>query len=198
MTISKPAPDLSPLARAPIEPPPSPPAGDGWLGPAEVLAVLPRGRVSARLDDATATTGEVELALAYAFVPQVGDRLLVLAQGGRRYAVGVLGGTRPATLQFPGDVDVRAVGGTLTLASDHAVTIAAPKVVLRAGTLRTLAHSVVEKAGHAVRWVQGLLAIRAGTSQRTIDGDDSTRCTNSTTLAKGTVTVDGDRLHLGH
>jgi hypothetical protein len=46
--------------------------------------------------------------------------------------------------------------------------------------------------------VQGLLAIRAGSCQRTIDGDDSTRCTNSTTLAKGTVTVDGDRLHLGH
>ena len=73
-----------------------------------------------------------------------------------------------------------------------------PRVTLRAGVLRTLAHSVVEKADDFRRWVRGLLAIRAGSSRRIVDGEDSTRCQNSTTLAKDTVKIDGDQLHLGH
>jgi len=61
-----------------------------------------------------------------------------------------------------------------------------------------MADRVVEKADHLRRWVRGLMALRAGESRRLIDGQDTTRCENSTTLAKDTVKIDGDQLHLGH
>jgi hypothetical protein len=99
---------------------------------------------------------------------------------------------------FPGDVTIRALAGKLTLASEQAVELCAPRITLRAGLIRTLANEVIEKANELRRWVRGLLAIRAGQSRRVVDGEDTTRCQNSTTLAKDTVTVDGDQLHLGH
>ncbi|HEX5052275.1 MAG TPA: DUF3540 domain-containing protein [Planctomycetota bacterium] len=168
-----------------------------YLGPAEVLA-RDRTGVTVRLANATRDEVAAVLAFTFPYQPAPGDSLLVLAQGGRHYAVGVLAGSRPTSLEFQGDVDVRAVGGTLTLAGDDGVEVEAPRITLRAGVLRTIAHSVVEKAEQVHRWVKGLLAIRAGTSRRTVDGEDSTRCQDSVTLAKGTVKIDGDQLHLGH
>jgi hypothetical protein len=172
-------------------------AVDEYLGPARVLAVI-QAASRVALDGDVARTVDATHAFSLPFRPQVGDELLVLGRGGQWFAVGVLGGARPAALEFPGDVDVRAVGGTLTLASDRAVAITAPKITLRAGVLRTVARSVVEKAEQVHRWVRGLLALRAGEVRRTVDGLDATRCGDSTTLAKGTVKIDGDQLHLGH
>lgn len=168
-----------------------------YLGPATVLAA--RGRTAMlRLADAARSEVEGTLALTFPYDAAPGDELLVLGQDGRHFVVGVLTASRPAALVFHGDVDVHAVGGRLTLHGDRAVELDAPRVTLRAQVLRTLANTVVEKADQVRRWVRGLLAIRAGSSRRTIDGHDSTRCQNSTTLAKETVTIDGDQLHLGH
>ncbi|MBL8723408.1 MAG: DUF3540 domain-containing protein [Planctomycetes bacterium] len=172
-------------------------AADEYLGPARVLAVRP-GTSRVALGGGDARTVDASHAFGLPFQPQVGDELLVMGRCGQWFAVGVLGGARPVALEFPGDVDVRAVGGTLTLASDRAVAIVAPKITLRAGVLRTVARTVVEKAEQVHRWVRGLLALRAGEVRRTVDGLDATRCAESTTLAKGTVKIDGDQLHLGH
>lgn len=168
-----------------------------YLGPATVVRAEGRSAVVCL---ANASTAEVRAQLAFTFPyePQVGDSLLVMGQEHGYYAVGVLAGAGKASLEFQGDVDVRAFGGTLRLTSDEKVEIEAPRITMRAGVLRTLAHSISEKADQMHRWVRGLLAVRAGTSRRTIDGEDSTRCHDSVTLAKETVKIDGDQLHLGH
>lgn len=167
------------------------------LGPARVVAVG-RGRCTVELEGDAAARVEVTPAFTFPYEPQVGDELLVLGQGARYYAVGVIAGSRPHTLAFPADATVRAVDGKLTLASDQAVELRAPRVTVRAGVLRTIADRVVEKASELRRWVRGLMAVRAGESRRVVDGLDSTRCENSSTVAKDTVKIDGDQLHLGH
>ena len=173
-------------------------ASADYLGPAIVQQSTRPGELRVRLQDEREDEVSVTPAFTFPYDPAPGDTLLVLGQGDRHYAVGVIAGSRPASLAFPGDADVRAVGGRLTLASDRAVELSAPRVTIRAGVLRTLAERVVEKTEGLRRWVRGLLAVRAGQSRRVVDGEDSTRCENSTTLAKDTVKIDGDQLHLGH
>lgn len=168
-----------------------------YLGPARVTGGK-SGQLTVVLDDGAGTAVTAQSAFTFPYSPSVDDSLLVLGQSGQFYAIGVLSGQAPSVLHFPGDVSVQAVEGKLTLTSDQAVEIQAPRVTLRAGILRTIADEVVEKAGSLRRWVRGLMAVRAGRSRRVVDGDDTTRCQNSTTLAKDTVTVDGDQLHLGH
>lgn len=181
----------TPPPRTSTEAPPT----EAVLGPA---VVVESGRIlRVRMDDGGGLR-QATPAFTFPFEPQVGDRLLVLAQGTSCYAVGVLAGQRPASLTLPGHAEIRTQQGKLTLASDQAIELQAPRVTIRAGVLRTIADRVVEKAGNVRRWIRDTLSIRAGTSRRTIDGEDSTRCQNSTTLAKDTVKIDGDQLHLGH
>ena len=168
-----------------------------YLGPATVVHTAGR-TVVVRLAHTTAEEVRAELAFTVPYEPQVGDALLVMGQDRRFYALGVLAGEGRTSLEFHGDVDLRAFGGTLRIASDEKVEIEAPRITLRAGVLRTLAQSIHEKADQLHRWVRGLLAVRAGTSRRTVEGEDSTRCHDSVTLAKDTVKIDGDQLHLGH
>ena len=168
-----------------------------YLGPAKV--VEPRGdRVLVHIDDAAPRDVVATCAFTFPYRPAAGDVLLVLGQPDAHYAVGVLSGARPRSLAFAGDADIHAVRGRLTLSSDDAIELRAPRVTIRAGVLRRIAGTVVEKAADLRRWVRGTLALRAGRSRRLIDGHDETRCENSTTLAKDTVKIDGDQLHLGH
>ncbi|MEZ6037390.1 MAG: DUF3540 domain-containing protein [Planctomycetota bacterium] len=189
----------SPTGSSPSAAPSSTPnrAPAPYLGAATVIAAdahRPRVRlVGAPPLEVVATT-----AFTFPYQPEVGDTLLVLGEGAEYHAVGVIAGRRPHALVFPGAATVRAVNGKLTLASDQAVELRAPRVTLRTGLLRTIADRVVEKSGELRRWVRGVFALRAGSSRRLVDGLDSTRCENSTTLAKHTVTIDGDHLNLGH
>ena len=176
---------------------PSPRQDTTYLGPARVLRTV-GNRFEVELDDGDASKVMVRPSFTFPYKPTAEDSLLVLGQDGQHFAVGVLSGSGPSTLHFQGDVSIHAVDGKLTLASNQAVELRAPRVTIRAGILRTIADEVVEKSSAFRRWVRGLMATRAGRSRRVIDGDDTTRCQNSTTLAKDTVTVDGDQLHLGH
>lgn len=171
-----------------------------YLGPATVLAPAKAGPQVLQVELADDNNRQVSVTPAFTFPYEAsaGDTLLVLGQGNNYYAVGVIAGSRPKSLMFPGDAHVGTIAGKLTLASDQAVELRAPKVTVRTGLLRTVAANVVEKADNFRRWVRNVLAIRAGESRRLVDGEDSTRCENSTTLAKDTVKIDGDQLHLGH
>ena len=168
-----------------------------YLGPAEVLDAH-GAALRVRLEDGTESEVDARVAMTFPYEPTPGDSLLVLGQDEDHFAVGVLHASRPQALTFHGDAELRTIGGRLTLASDHSVELRAPRVTVHAGLLRRIAGRVVEKADELRRWVRGTLSLRAGNSRRTIDGDDTTRCHNSTTLAKDTVKIDGDQLHLGH
>lgn len=172
-------------------------SANDWLGPATVVGGSARSPL-VELQDASGRRVAVTPAFTFPYEPTTDDVLLVLGQDDGWFAVGVIQGSRPTQLHFPGDASIHATNGRLTLSSDRAVEVRSPRVTVRAGVLRTIAESMVEKTDRLRRWVRGLLAVRAGTSNRIVDGEDSTRCENSTTLAKDTVKIDGDQLHLGH
>ena len=173
---------------------------EDYLGAGVVVDGSDARTVRVRLADSV--DGEavvsVRLALAVPYEPEAGDELLVAGRSGHYFVVGVLSRSLQGQLLFPGDTEIRAVGGTLTLGSDRGVEVEAPRVTVRTGVFRLLAGSVVEKADRMFRWVRGLMVERTGQSERTIDGEDHTRCDSSVTLAKGPVKIDGDQLHLGH
>lgn len=182
----------------------SPPAA-GYLGPGRVLEVSPRG-VLVRLEgaDSAEATGpegpQVLAALGFAcpYQPAPGDELLIMGRSEHYYAVGVLSGANPGGLHFEGDLDLRAVGGTLTLSGDEGVEVEGQRITLRADALRTFAGSLSEKADEAYRWVKGLTTLRAGESRRVIEGEDYNQSHDSIHLAKGTVKIDGHQIHMGH
>ncbi len=166
-----------------------------YMGPGEVLQAAPSLRV--RRDDGREVAARPAFTFPCALAP--GDRLL-LAEGeaGEHLAIGVLAGRAPASLELPGDVTVRALGGTLRLRGGASVVLEAPHLTVRGEALRTVAGALTEKADVALRWVKELLTVRAGASRRTVAGEDHTRCARSVTLAEGTVKVDAHQVHLGH
>lgn len=182
--------DASPEAR------PDSAAPSDYLGPGRVLEVLPAGGLRVSLEGGS--EAEVSLALAFAYQPSPGDSLLIAGRDQAWYAIGVLGGSGSPSLSFEGDVDLHAVGGTLTLSGDEGVEVEGREVTLRADTLRTFAGSLSEKADEAYRWVTGLVTLRAGQSRRVIEGEDYNQSQDSIHLAKGTVKIDGHQIHIGH
>lgn len=188
--------------------PPAPDGGEGsgYLGAAEVVDAGP-GRVRVRLLDAPTAgpTGaeappvvDATLALAAPFAPAPGDRLLVLARGAEAWAIGVLGAPTRVGLAFPGDVEVRAVGGTLTLRGDRGVEVEGGEVALRARTLRAFAGTLTERVDSAFRWVKDTLRVQAGESRRVVTGEDLTLCATSVTLARETLKLDANQIQIGH
>lgn len=175
---------------------------DGYLGPAEVVsaAEVEPAKVTplrARREDGREV--EVTLALTFPCAPVAGDVLLVCEdQRSRHWAIGVISGRAPESLTFPGDVTLRAVGGTLNLRGDAGLELESPLLTLRGETLRTFAGSLTERADTAYRWVRELLTVRAGESRRTVLGEDHSRSKRSVTLAEGTVKIDAHQVHLGH
>ena len=175
----------------------------GYLGPGRVLEVSPRGvlvELTELAEQAATQAPQVRAALGFAspYRPALGDELLIMGSGERFYAVGVLSGSSPGGLAFEGDLDLHAVGGTLTLSGDEGVAVEGQRITLRADALRTFAGSLTEKADEAYRWVKGLATLRAGESRRVIDGEDYNQSHDSIHLAKGTVKIDGHQIHMGH
>jgi hypothetical protein len=165
------------------------------LTQATVLASL-MGCADVRLDGGEER--QAVLAFTFPYVPQAGDRLLVVTQGSEAFAIGVLAGQAQSKLTFSGDVEVRALDGRLHLRGDEGVTLESPQLTIRAQLLRRFAGTVNERVDTAYRWVRELLTVRAGESRRVVEGEDHSRSQRSVTLAEGTVRIDGDQVHLGH
>ncbi len=170
---------------------------EGYLGPGRVVETDGR-RVEVLLDDGQGPRRPVELALTFPYEPAPGDRLLVVGQGSEHYAIGLLSGRAPSSLAFQGDVEVHAVGGTLTLHGDEGIEVDAPRVTLRARTLRAFAETLHEKADEIQLWVSGLLNVQAGEARRVVTGEDRSVAGQQVILAKGAVKVDGHSVQLGH
>jgi hypothetical protein len=63
--------------------------------------------------------------------------------------------------------------------------------------LKTLAESVVERAGSVYRRVRETLSVHSGDKHELVDGDMCTRAGSVNTATAGIVTINGKEIHLG-
>jgi len=172
------------------------PAGDGlsYFGAAHVLESEAQ-YVKVRLADLREVW--VRLALALPYEPVSGDQLLVISQGDDCYAIGVLEGHGRTSLAIEGDVELRAVGGSLTLEGDTGLELKSPEVQIEASKLSMVASAVSEKFDRLYQRVRGTRSQHAGETHEIVDGVAFQKAHRTTLLADETVTVNGKQIKLG-
>ncbi|MFT4512412.1 MAG: hypothetical protein ACI91B_001106 [Planctomycetota bacterium] len=180
---------------AAIEPGPAVPLPSDYLGPARVLSF---DATSAEVLIGHGAITQVRFAFSTPYSPALGDELLVIGKTGAFFAIGVLAGSGRTEIALQGDVEVRAVGGSLRLTGDRGVSVHAPEVTVQTGAMKTFAKSVVEKADTACRWVRGLLTQRSGESHTVVDGEDYSCAETRISLAAKVNKIDGGSVQLGH
>jgi hypothetical protein len=164
-----------------------------YLGPARVLAAA-GNRVKLELPDehVWAVT-----ALGGPFQPAVGDIVLAIGREDDWYVIGVLKGSGPTTWTVPGNLEIRAPRGEITLTAGRGVAVKAPEVKISAGKLELLARSVFERFHEATRWVKGAFQLQAGRVRTRIDGDYDLAADRIQERAEHDVKIDGTKIHLG-
>ncbi len=168
--------------------------GGRYLGPASVTQVAPA------LLEAKLPTGEIvrpRLALAYPFVPAAGDTLLVIGQADRYFVIGVLESTGRTELRFRGDVDLRAVDGTLELHGERGVSLQGEQIDIRTKKLAVVADKVTEAFGTVFTRVKALLSVHSGESDTVVQGEWSSRSERASITSQEVVSVNGKEVHLG-
>lgn len=172
-------------------------AADDYLGPARVVASRAPGAsgVSVELPDGAAVTAQ--MALAFPYEPALDDVLLVIGKGSAHYVIGVLHGAGRSMLALQGDVEIRAVGGSLTLAGDTGLCLESPELSIATGKLRMVAESIVQKFTHAYQHVREVLSVRAGESHTVVDGSSFSRAKSGVILTEEKMAINGKEIHLG-
>jgi hypothetical protein len=165
-----------------------------YLGPATVVEALPHRMVVSLPGGATACA---ELAFAMPYEPAVDDELLVIGKGGAYYAIGVLRGTGRTAFSIQGDVELRSVGGKLTLAADRGVEVRAPEVDVYTTALRMVARDVTQRFESLCQRVSSLLRVHAGESQTLVDQGAVTQAKRAAILTEEAVSINGREIHLG-
>lgn len=171
-----------------------PAAEEDYLGPANVVRLSAEG-VFVELPSGRTTLAT--LALAFPYEPAESDVLLVISKGKDAYVIGVLKGSGRAVLSIPGDVDVRAAGGTLTLSGDKGVRVTGPEVELAADNLVMAADALVQKLNSAYQRVRSLLTVHAGQSRTIVDETALSKSKNAVVLTEEKMAINGKEIHLG-
>jgi hypothetical protein len=173
---------------------PSP--AEDYLGPARVIERGVDG-VLVEIPGSERPAVLAQPALAFPYEAAAGDVVLLISKGQSHYVIGVLQGTGKAVLAIQGDIELRAVGGTLTLSGDKGMTLKAPEVEVSAGKLRMAADSIVQKFSSAYQHVRGLLSVRAGEAHTLVDGASVARSKSGVILTEETMAINGKEIHLG-
>jgi hypothetical protein len=180
--------NLAVLERAPAA------RGSEYLGPARVIEASGR-RAQVELPEGARV--EARLAIAYPYEPAPGDTLLLFGRGEEYYAIGVLEGQGRAVLSFKGDVEVRAEGGTLSLAGDKGVSISGEEVAVQAGQIKMIAGAVVQTFASLYQRVTELLSSRSKRSHTIVDEAAFTQAKSAAIVTEESVTINGKEVHLG-
>ena len=167
--------------------------GKTFLGGGRVLALAG--------DHATVSLGDghevsAKLALAFSYVPQLGDELLIIGKAGEHFVIGVLQGSGDTRLEFPGDVALRA-GKNIQLEADEGISLSSDKLEIGAETMRIVADTVVESAREMVQRIRDLWSIRAGQKNEQIAGEWSHRSEKASITTADDVSVNGREIRLG-
>lgn len=179
-----------------------------WIQPGAGCPYLGSGCVTAfegpdvvvALDDGREV--DAEMALAFPYRPVIGDALLVIGREeegkvAQYFVIGVLHGRGRAVLEMQGDVDLRAVGGRLTLAGDEGVSLRGRDLDVLVDKVHVVADSVAHKCTTMFQRVRKLFATHAGASQQQIDGDMATQAKTATIVTEEKILLNGKQIHLG-
>jgi hypothetical protein len=167
---------------------------EDYLGPAEVLETGPV-RIKVRVGE---VTSDATLALAFPYEPSPEDVVLVAAKRGEAYVIGLLQGRGKVALRIPGDVEVRAVDGVLSLAGDRGVRVNGPDVeVVAQKKIRLVAETALEAFGSLTRKVRGLFTSQASQRMSTVEGASVDVSKSATIVTEETMTINGKKIHLG-
>jgi len=164
-----------------------------FLGPARVRGVS-GNRVQLEFPDELPWA---TLALAYPYQPVVGDTVLAAGQGYNWYVIGVLQGNGKTTFAVPGDFEVLAPRGRISLIAGKAFQVKSPEAKITAGKLEVVARRAVETFTNATRWVKGAWQIQAGRVRTHVAGDYQVNADRIVERADHDVRIDGDKIHLG-
>ena len=174
----------------------SSPGGEVFLGAVTVLAAAAPGEVEVRLP--TGRTTLAQLALAFAYEPAEGDDVLLIQKGDEpAWVIGVVRSSGRAVVEFPGDLEIRAKGGKLTLTGDEGVAVESPDVEIRAGKLRTFAGAVLQHVESFTQRVRELHSVYAGESHTIVEGTSLSQAKRAKIVTEETVSVNGREIHLG-
>ncbi len=167
-----------------------------FLGPVSVRAVDATGQVEVRLPSGRTTSAR--LALAFAYEPAEGDDVLLVQKGSEpAWIIGVVRSSGRAVVEFPGDLEIRAKGGKLTLTGDEGLAIESPDVEVRAGKLRTFAGAVIQHVESFTQRVRELHSVYAGESHAIVEGTSLSQAKRTKIVTEETVSVNGREIHLG-
>ena len=164
------------------------------LGPARVIAVE-TGAVLVELEDGAEVSAV--LALAFPYAPALGDVVLAIGRADRHYVIGVIHGTGRSVLAMQGDVELRAVNGSLTLSGDEGVQIEGPALEVSVGKLKMTADAVVQKFTSVYQHVKALLSVRAGESHTLVDDASFAKSRTATIVTDEKMAINGKEIHLG-
>ncbi len=165
------------------------------FGPATVENVRGK-RIAVRLPDGV--EAQARLAVAFPYSPACGDRVLVIGQDFEEiYVIGVLEGRGKTVFRVPGDLELEAPDGSITLKSGKSVEIEAPYTALRAGRLDIVAGRILEKARNVYSWISGLLQVKSRRIRTTAEDSFHIRGGRTTIKARTRVSIDGREIHLG-
>ena len=164
-----------------------------YLGPARVCQVDGK-RVQLEFPDELPWAVP---ALAYPYQPAVGDTVLAAGQGQNWYVIGVLQGTGKTSFMVPGDFEVLAPRGRISLIAGKGFHVKSPDVKITAGKLELVAKRMLEHFTGATRWVKDAWQIRAGRVRTEVDGEYQVKAKRINERALEDVRIDGDKIHLG-
>ncbi len=164
-----------------------------YLGPARVCQVA-ANQVRLEFPDELPWA---TLALAYPYQPAIGDTVLAAGRGQNWYVIGVLQGTGKTRLMVPGDFEIHAPRGRISLMAGKGVQVKGPEVKITAGKLELVARRVLENFTDATRWVKDTWNLRAGRARTEIESDYQVKARRIIERAEDDVRIDGDQIHLG-
>ena len=165
-----------------------------YLGPASVVRVE-ASDVIIELPDGSAA--HAALAFAFPYAPAPEDVLLVIGKDGAYYAIGVLQGAGRTTLTFPGDVELRAEGGTLRLWGEKGVELLGPALAVQVDKLDVIAGAVTQRFSSLVQRVRTLLSVQAKEMHTVVEESSVTHAKSASVLTEETMTINGREVHLG-
>jgi len=164
-----------------------------YLGPARVREVA-GNRLQLEFPDELPWA---TLALGYPYHPVIGDLVLALGQGSNWFVIGVIQGAGKTKFIVPGDFEILAPRGRISLTAGKAFQVKSPDVKITAGKLEFIAKRIFEHFTDATRWVKDTWQIRAGRLRSDVEDDYQLKANRIIERAKADVRIDGDKIHLG-